>query len=191
VERPAKPKPKERWLTQEEAARLVHASDGHIRLAILLMLSTACRVGAALDLTWDRVDLEKGEIVLGLPDATTRKGRATVPITSGLRAALSFAREASMSDNVIEWSGKPVGSITKGFAAAVERAGLENVTPHTLRHTAAVWMIADGIPMQKVSQYLGHTNTQVTERVYARYAPDHLRDAAEALDFMKPKEVRR
>ena len=37
--------------------------------------------------------------------------------------------------------------------------------------------------MAKVSQYLGHSNVQVTERIYARFAPDHLRDAAEILDF--------
>jgi integrase len=184
VERPAKPKPKDRWLTKAEAVRLVQAADGHIRLAILLMLGTACRVGAALDLTWNRVDLERRQIVLGLPDATTRKGRATVPINADLMAALTVAKRAALSEYVIEWSGGPVASIKTGFNSAVERAGLEGVTPHVLRHTAAVWMVADGAPMAKVSQYLGHTSTSVTERVYGRFAPDHLRDVAASLEFM-------
>ena len=35
----------------------------------------------------------------------------------------------------------------------------------------------------KVSQYLGHSNSAVTERVYGRFAPDHPRDAAEVLEF--------
>ena len=43
-----------------------------------------------------------------------------------------------------------------------------------------------GVPMSKISQYLGHSSTTVTERVYARYAPDHLREEAEILDFTQP-----
>jgi integrase len=57
VERPAKPSPKERYLTHAEIDRLLAVPMAHhIRLSILLMLSTAARVGAILDLTWDRVD---------------------------------------------------------------------------------------------------------------------------------------
>ncbi len=37
-------------------------------------------------------------------------------------------------------------------------------------------------PMSEISQYLGHTNTNITERVYARYPPDHLRDCADVFD---------
>lgn len=191
IVRPAQPKPKDRWLTQDEARRLVEAADGHIRLAILLMLSTACRIGAALDLTWQRVDLERRQIDLQLPDATTRKGRAQVPINGQLMAALIEARNAALTDYVIEWGGKPVASIKTGFNKAAERAGLGDVTPHVLRHTAAVWMASSGIDLAKVSQYLGHSNVATTAKVYARFAPDHLRDAAAVLDFMTLKEVRR
>jgi integrase len=52
-----------------------------------------------------------------------------------------------------------------------------------LRHTAGVWMAEADIPMQKISQYLGHTSTRVTESVYARYSPSFMKDAAEALDW--------
>lgn len=188
IERPPKPAPKERWLTHAEIERLLAVPDMplHIRVAILLMLSTAARVGAVLDLTWDRVDFERGQVNLRTSDTGPRKGRAVVPMNSGLRAALSQAKQAALTDYVIEWAGEaPVKSIKTGFNKAVRDAGLEGVTPHTLRHTAGVHLAAAGVPMAKIAQYLGHSNTFVTERVYARFAPDHMRDEAEILNFGK------
>ena len=55
------------------------------------------------------------------------------------------------------------------------------MTPYVLRHTAAVWMAEGGVPMSEISQYMGHTTTAVTERVYARYSPQHLRRGADAI----------
>jgi integrase len=86
---------------------------------------------------------------------------------------------------VVEWAGERIASIKTGFNAAVKAAGLEKVSPHVLRHTAAVHLAAAGTPMSKISQYLGHSNTQVTERVYARFAPDHMQNEADILDFTK------
>lgn len=186
IERPAKPKPKDRYLTREEAAKLMAAPMApHIKLAITLMLTTAARVGAALDLTWSRVDLERRVIRLGLDDATTRKGRATLPINDTLYAALVEARKGAMSDYVIEWAGSGVVSIKTGFNAAVKAAGLEGVTPHVLRHTAAVWLAEDGTDMEEIAQYLGHEDSRITRKVYARFSPQHLRKAASSLDFAK------
>lgn len=181
---PQKPAPNDRYLTDQEVNKLIAAdAEPHVRLAILLMLTTAGRVGAILDLTWDRVDFERGQINLRVDAAGPRKGRAVVPMNGTLRAALSAAAEAAISDYVIEWGGGPVKSIRKGFSTTVTNAGLNGVTPHVLRHTAAVRMASAGIPMPKISQFLGHSNTGVTERVYARFAPDHMSDAAAALEI--------
>lgn len=192
TERPQKPAPKDRWLTGEEATRLIEAADApHIKLAIQLMLETAGRVGAILELTWERVDLERKVVNLRTTDIGPRKGRAVVPINDGLRAALASARAASISEGgyVIEWAGKPVKSIKTGFKAAVKAAGLEDVTPHTLRHTAAVHLAAAGRPMERISQYLGHSSVHITAKVYARFAPDHLREEAAVLDFTPRAKV--
>ncbi|MCL5777884.1 site-specific integrase [Limibaculum sp. FT325] len=184
IERPQKPAPKERWLTTQEIGQLLDAPMAHhIRLAILLMLGTAGRVTAILELTWDRVDFEHGVIDLRTSETGPRKGRARVPMNDGLRAALAGARQAALTDHVIEWGGEPVKSIKTGFNAAVKAAGLKNVTPHVLRHTAAVHLVANGARMERVSQFLGHSSIAVTERVYARFAPDHLREEAAILDF--------
>lgn len=187
VERPAKPAPRDRWLTREECSRLIEAADEHhVKLAIMLMLATAGRVSAVLELTWDRVDFKNGIVNLRTTEGTTRKGRAAVPMNAGLRAALSHAEENAMTDYVVEWAGQPIKRLRTGFNAAVKAAGLKDVTPHVLRHSAAVHLAAEGTPMQKISQYLGHSSTAVTERVYARFAPDHLRQEAEILDFTRP-----
>lgn len=191
IERPQKPAPKDRWLTHDEIDQLLAADAApHIRLATLLMLTTAGRIGAVLDLTWDRVDLSRGQINLRTDQEGPRKGRAVVPINATLRAALTVAKEASMSPYVVEWAGDRVAKIRKGFDAMVVRSGLSGVTPHVLRHTAGVHMAAGGVPLSQIAQFMGHTSTAVTEKVYARFAPDHLRDAAEILDFGKMRSVK-
>lgn len=190
IERPQQPAPKDRWLEQAEVDALLSAPAApHIRLAIILMLTTCARITAALELTWDRVDFQRGFVNLRTGDGQ-RKGRAIVPMNNLLRGTLQAAREQALSDHVIEWAGEPVKSIKRGFGQAVQAARLKDVTPHVLRHTGAVHMAAGGVPMAKISQYLGHTNTATTERVYARFAPDHLKDAAAVLEYGKLKVVK-
>lgn len=190
IERPSQPAPRDRYLTQAEADRLIDAAaEPHVHLAIILMLTTAARVTAALELTWDRVDFARGQVRLSKEEGH-RKGRATVPMNKTLRAALETARMAAISDHVIEWGGRPVKSIKRGFSRAVANAGLSNVSPHVLRHTAAVRMAEAGTPMSEIAQYLGHSNTATTEKTYARYSPEHLRTAADSLEFTRLKIVR-
>jgi integrase len=191
--------PKERWLTEAEIHRLLAVPKAHhIQLAILLMLSTAGRIGAILELTWERVDFERGHVNLRTTETGPRKGRAVVPMNDGLRAALSHAKKGALTDNVVEWAGSAVLSIKTGFNAAALAAGFAEIrggvkrptiSPHTLRHTAAVHLVSKGIKMERVSQYLGHSSTAVTEKVYGRFAPDHLREEAAILDFTKPALV--
>jgi integrase len=57
------------------------------------------------------------------------------------------------------------------------------VTPHMLRHSAAVYMAEDGVSMDEIAQFLGHNDVATTRRVYARFSPNHLRDAAAALEL--------
>jgi integrase len=188
--RPEKPAPKDRWLNHAEIDRLLDAAiSPHIRLAILLMLTTAGRVGAVLELTWDRVDMDRAQIDLRLDATGPRKGRAVVPINSTLRAALSVAAEDALSDYVVEYAGERVKSIRTGIDATTRRAGLEGVSAHTMRHTAGVHMAAAGISMDLISQFMGHSNTSVTQRVYARFAPEHMAEAANVLNFTKARKV--
>lgn len=183
VELPPEPRPRERHLTREEYKRLVAAAGSpHVRLFIILALATAGRSRALLELTWDRVDFERGLITLATDAEGPRKGRATVPMTAAAREALEEAKKAATSDFVIEWAGEPVGSIKKGFCRAVKNAKLKDVSPHVLRHTAAVWMAEAGVSMSVIAQYLGHNNDKITQKVYARFSPGFMADAAKALE---------
>lgn len=183
--RPAKPQTDKRILDAGEARALIEgAVEPHVRLALILLLGTAGRVSAVLELTWDRVDFERGTINLRVDDAATRKGRAVVPMNASTRAALTVAHRAALSDHVVEYAGGPISSIRTGVAGAIERSGIGHVRIHDLRHTAAVTMLANGIALEKVSQVLGHSNTAVTFSTYARYLPEHMQDAVNVLDFM-------
>ncbi|WP_368502167.1 tyrosine-type recombinase/integrase [Salipiger sp. 1_MG-2023] len=189
--RPAKPQPEIRVLNRGEARALIDgAHDPHIRLALVLLLGTGARIGAVLDLEWSRVDFERGIINLRIEDEQTRKGRAIVPMNNATRPALLAAKEAALSDYVIEYGGRRVKSIRTGFVNAVERSGIGHITIHGLRHTAAVTMLSAGIPIGKVAQVLGHSNTRVTETTYARYLPSHMQDAVDVLDFASLKAAR-
>jgi integrase len=183
-EAPSSPPPRDNHLTKAQFKKLLDAcKQPHVRLFCELALATAGRKTALLQLTWDRVDFERGQIRLGVVGEKNRKGRAIVPMTDRLVKALMEAREAAQTPYVIEYGGEKVGDIKKGFAAAVRRAGLNGTVPHDLRHSAAVWMAEAGISMDEIAQYLGHTSTAITFRVYARFSPTHLRKAASALDF--------
>lgn len=184
---PEKPEPRDRHLTFEEVERLLEAAElPHIRLFIILALATAARKGAILDLTWARVDFERGLIYLHDPDQRrTSKGRAVVPMNATARAALLEAKVGAVTDYVIEWGGRRVRDVKKGIATAFRKAGLriKGDGAHTLRHTAAVLLAEAGVPMEEIAQYLGHNTVSTTYRVYARFSPQYLKKAASALEL--------
>src|SRR6202035_5271412 len=144
-----------------------------------------------LGLEWDRVDF--GGKTINLHDPTrprTKKGRAVVPINRTLMAALQEARTGALTPYVIEWNGKPVKSIKHALARAGQRCGLPWVSAHVLRHTAACLMAECGVSMDRIAAMLGHSDSRITARVYAKFSPDFLRDAAEALEIDTLAEVK-
>ena len=181
---PPPSKPRDRYLTQEEARNLLAAIETpHARLFVTLALATGARMGAILDLTWDRVDFTHGTIdFMPAGRDKTNKRRVVVAMAPKAREALLEAREGALTDHVIEYGGKPVASVKKAIGAAARRAGVP-CSPHVFRHTAAVWMAQADVPMQKIAQVLGHTSTRVTETTYARYSPRFMADAMAALDW--------
>jgi len=179
---PPSPPPKDRRLSREEAESLRNAcSMPHVRLFVEIALGTGARSGAILSLPWGNVDL--GHRRIGFEGSGRQKKRSqAVPINETLHKALTEAKEAAMTDYVIEWAGQPVKSIKRGFREAVKRAGLDKaVTPHVLRHTAASWMAEAGIPMSEIAAVLGHSDSRITEKVYAKYSPTYLQRAVRAL----------
>lgn len=179
---PPAPPPRDRRLSREEFDRLDAAcrNTHHLRLFVWLARYTAARAGAILNLRWDGCDFAKRIIHLG--GAGRQKRRAVVPMHPDLAFALALSKEAAETEYVIEWAGKPVKSIKNAFRRAVKDAWLgKEVTPHVLRHTAASWMAEAGVPMSEIAAVLGHSDSRVTEKHYAKYSPTYLQRAVRAL----------
>lgn len=176
IERPSAPAPKDGYLTREEVRRMLALDlPQHTRVAIHLLIGTGCRIGAALDLTWDRVDFNRGIINLGNPfDRVPRKRRAVVPMNDTLKAVLLQAHDCALSPFVIEYAGKKVQSMKRTLKTAGKAIGRDDVSPHMFRHSAAVWLAEDNHSMDKIAQFLGHSNSAITAKVYARYSPNYM-----------------
>jgi len=181
---PPASKPRDHHLTKEQARALVDGAETpHVKLFLILGLSTGARGSAILDLTWDRVDFTHGTIDFQPAGRhQTTKRRTVVPMNAIARQALETAFAGRLSDSVIEYGGKPIGSIKKPLQRMSARLGVK-VSPHVLRHSCAVWMAQENVPMQKIAQFLGHTSTRVTEQTYARYSPSFMQDAGAAVVF--------
>jgi integrase len=172
---------RQRWLTREEADKLLAAAEPHIKLFIILGLHTGARCSAILSLTWDRVDLERSLVIFPPVAANSRKRTAIVPMNATLRAALEEACKMAETDWVVEFRGRPVGRVTKGFRRAVERSCIAPCTIHDLRRTCASWLLQEGASFAQVAAYLGDTE-EIIRRHYGQFSPDWLRVAAESLD---------
>ncbi len=184
VWRPQAPERRDRHLTRDEFRAFLDACRApHVRLYSILGVTTAARPSALLELTWDRVDLDAKVVNLNpVGRIQTAKRRPRVPINDMAVAALEEAYKARQSIWVIEHGAERIGSIKKGFLAASNRCGIK-VTPYSLRHTAAVWMAEEGVPMSEIAQFMGHDDDRTTSRHYARFSPGYLRKAAGALTW--------
>lgn len=173
---------RQRWLTADEARAVAAHIPPRSRLAWQILTLTGCRVGAMLDLTWDRVDFGVGVVDFRRdddPKAARRKSRAIAPMTDALRAALRAARTTTNSTAVVPLS---ADTVRRDIAAAASKAGVTGVTPHVIRHSVATWLLAEErLPLSTVAAILGHRDSRITEIVYAHLVPAHLFDAAQAL----------
>jgi integrase len=96
-----------------------------------------------------------------------------------------WVRRGVVTSHFVEWQGTPVKSVKTGFRHAVKLAGLwGKVTPHTLRHTAAAWLMQRGVPIW----YLG-MSAEMIERTYGHHHPDYMRAAAQAITSKQSQNV--
>lgn len=171
--------PRDDHLSVAEIDRLIEASTQtpHLYLFTLIAALSGARTAAILELTWDRVDFQRGEVDLRADTGKSeddilrkghKKGRSKFEMGPLLRAALTEAKAMAETSYVIEYHGARVKSVKKSFAKAVKRAGLdpEKVSPHVLRHTVVTTLADAGTPIEQVSRLLGHSDTAITERVY-------------------------
>ncbi len=90
--------------------------------------------------------------------------------------------------HIVEWNGLPVQSVKTAFQSAVRLAGLDGrVTPHTLRHTAATWLMQAGVDKWEAAGFLG-MSVEMLDRVYGHHHPHHLRQAAQSIGYRRQNE---
>ena len=81
-------------------------------------------------------------------EAETKKQKTPVPIADPLLAHLRRWKRHSNALYVVTWDGARMAEIRRAFESAVRLAGLDDlVTPHTLRHTCATWLMQNGVEM--------------------------------------------
>jgi len=188
-----------RWITKEEAERLVQAARlakraPYLVASIQLALNTGMRREEMLGLEWGRVDLRQNLIYLEA-DHTKAIRRRTVPLnTTARNAILAQARFRATQCPDSRWvfcrkDGTRIRTAADGFERACSRAGIEDFRFHDLRHTCAAWLIQAGVPLAEVRDVLGHSTITMTER-YAHLAPHNIRNAVSMLDAFQGIESR-
>lgn len=214
---PSKGKARERWLTRDEAAKLIWAAWRHrevqtihrgprkgekvvtdkhplrhIARFILIGVYTGTRASAISAASPYRkeghsyVDLDAGVFHrLQIGKRVTNKRQPPVALPTRLVTHMRRWKDRKIiNDHFVEWNGEAVTSVKNGFARAVKVAGLSidegNVTPHTLRHTAATWLMQRGVDLWQSSGFLG-MSPETLKNVYGHHHPDFMRTAADAI----------
>jgi integrase len=156
---------------------------------ILIGLYTGTRAGAIAAASPYRsvghsfVDLDQGIFYrLAIGRRATKKRQPPAPVPDRLLAHMRrWVRRGMITSHFVEWNGAPVVSVKTAFNHAVQLAGLwGRVTPHTLRHTAATWLMQRGVPIWQAAGYLG-MSAEVLEQTYGHHHPHYLRGAAQAI----------
>jgi len=129
------------------------------------------------------VDLDRGIFYRKqIGKRATKKRQTPAPVPPRLLAHMRrWVRQKLIAECFVEFNGKPVASVKKGFKSAVGLAKLTGkVTPHTLRHTAATWLMQRGVPVWEAAGFLG-MSAEVLLTTYGHHHPDFLHGAANAI----------
>jgi integrase len=145
--------------------------------AIRLILFTGCRRSEILTLRWSYVDIHNK--CLRLPDSKT--GAKVVPLNQPAIEVLE-----SLKDNDPEWvipgrkKNAHLVNLSKPWRRIREKAKLEDVRIHDLRHQFASTGVDIGEPLFLIGQGMGHHDSATTER-YSHAGADSIRETSERI----------
>ena len=191
-----------RWLTRQERAALLRAIEAEVQRAMLRYprLQVQVRRDAAITLLMLNTGLRLSEVyALNLEDVVLgeRSGKVTVrsgkggkyrqaPLNAGVRRALRrylvVRPEGGENGLFLGAQGQRVShkTLQRAVNRFAAKAGLEDVSPHVLRHTFAKSLVDKGVSLEKVAALLGHSDLNTT-RIYTTPGERDLQDAVDGL----------
>lgn len=195
-----------RYLTKEQIKQLIkiygtiseERRKEYIEMFLFSFHCCGLRVIDIMTLQWNSIDFEKKELKKIL---VKTKNRHTIPLTNPAIQILRKWKERKrrkkfvfdlVSDdlNINDESAlyKARNTATKSIDQSLAVVGWQmklpfSLTMHVARHSFAVCALNDGVNMSVVSRLLGHSTTDITEKVYAKYLPTTLRDEVEKLHY--------
>jgi len=183
------PPSKTEWLTPAEVDRLIVAAAPHLRPLLTFLAGTGARMGEAIKLLWQDVDLEHGRALLRDTKSGSDRPVDLCPRVTAALAGLPHRDGAvfrtrsrilnRLDGSRVELPGEPYaerqegsgGHIKTGWAAALARSGITKpVTPHSLRHTWASWHYAVNRDPLLLRYVGGWSSVTLVER-YAHIVP--------------------
>ncbi len=161
---------RDRYLTIEEYQELLDGCHTSLRPIVIFAVNTGLRLNNIKTLTWRQVDFAARRINVLL------KGnkRHTIRMSQTIIALLSsMDRDRG---RVFDFR-----NFRKRWASALKTSGVEDFRFHDLRHTFATWMVQNGVPLERVMKWMGHSDISQTMR-YAHHAPQSEGDDFAILD---------
>ena len=147
---------------------MYEAAKPHLKPVLLLAYQLGQRFGEIVNLTWDRVELQRGFIALRGIDTKTKKPRR-VPLTPDVKGALQNLNKVRRLDtnHVFLYDGTPVKGIKRAFRTALKEAGIRGFRFHDLKHCAATNLRRAGVDTATAMQIVGHKSDKMWKRYNA------------------------
>jgi integrase len=178
-----------RWLTDDEAARLVGAAAPWLRDLILVGLDTGLRRNNLVGLQWSWLHDQGTTLVVPRQHVKAKKATVMIPLTA--RAATIIGRQPRHAPCVFTHSAGRAYSLEQVSMAVIrtaKQAQLPGVSVHTLRHTFISRLVQAGRPLPEVAALAGHRAITMTMR-YAHLAPSHLRAGIQVLEQRNTRQT--
>lgn len=175
-----------RFLTREEAHRLLGALPEHLADMAAFSLATGLRAANVTGLQWSQLDLAR-RLAWVHPDQAKARKAIPVPL-NGEAVSLVRKQLGKHLTHVFSFRGRPVTQVsTKAWYGALARAGIADFRWHDLRHTWASWHVQGGTPLFALQELGGWESPEMVRR-YAHLAADHLAPYAERLCALRAVE---
>jgi integrase len=178
-----------RALTTEQLEALLLVLPAEHRLMFELLAATGLRISEAVALRVGDLTLDAGQPVLrvrrpyvggGFKPPKSEPGRRQIPLSHEMVRSLRKTRERRTDPRELLFpdpDGKPLHAsnlLMRDFKPAAEEAGVPWAGFHTLRHTCATRLFAEGRTVRQVQRWLGHSDPAFTLRTYIHLMDDDL-----------------